>query len=438
MVTILSTSSEESFKQRFDTTESVLIPIFVDDVAHPCHNQLSLLYIRFLDNGDEVVIPFNHSEGKPWAGVPEGRVYKFVPNRKEFQHALPLSKVIDVNLLQYVDNGSPMTLKLEDTKAHTLIKRNYPPQLHNVNRIIPLSKQVEACQLLSSKMVQIIEKYRLNLTDPAFHFLNFNATDVFQQIESSGVYKDEKLVYSEYNIFTTTGRPSNRFGGVNFAALNKEDGTRKAFTSRFGKDGVLILLDYDAYHLRLIAELIGFKFPPGNVHEYLGKLYFKTATPTAEQYNESKRTSFQLLYGGITDEYRHVPFFIEVQKFVDFLWNAFLKNKYIQSPIGQRKLYEKNMSQIHAQKLFNYFIQLHETEHNVMTLEKVLPLFHERQSKLILYTYDSILIDFDYNDGPDFIRKVKSTLECDNSFPVKVYLGSTYHDLVNVTDRFHT
>jgi len=437
MVTILTPDDRESFIRRLDTTETIIIPILADDTAHPCDNLPSLVYIRFLDNGDEFVVPHNHSEVVSWPWTYNGNAYKFVPNRKEFRHLFPLSKVIDVNLLQYVDSGIPIDLKLIDTKAHTLIKRNYPKRFINVNRIIPLSKHIESCQVLSSKMLEVIEANRLNIDDPSFQFLNYNATDVFQQIESSGIHKDGKLVYSEYNLFTATGRPSNRFGGINFAALNKGDGTRLAYTSRFTV-GMMILIDYDAYHLRLIANLIGYKFPPGNVHEFLGKMYFKTDTLTEEQYNESKRISFHMLYGSVSDEYRHIPFFDAVRIFVDYLWISFLKNKYIVSPIGQRKLYSKSMELMHSSKLFNYFIQLHETEHNVMTLEKVLPLFHERRSKLVLYTYDSILIDFHPEDGLDFIRKVKTALECENEYPAKVYVGSTYHELTNVTDRFQS
>ena len=38
------------------------------------------------------------------------------------------------------------------------------------------------------------------------------------QIERNGLKTYEKIVYSEYNPYTSTGRPSNRFGGMNFAA----------------------------------------------------------------------------------------------------------------------------------------------------------------------------------------------------------------------------
>lgn len=459
MVTILDIGGLDRFKHRFDSTETILIPIFSDTASHPCNNKLCLLYVRFLDYGDVYIIPFDHSES-PTLIMPSkylsGDKNKFVPNRKEIRHTfLPLRNVLDTNLLQYVNSGQSTPFVLEDTTAHKVIKRNYPNQ-RNINRVIPLSKHIEACEVLSSKMLDSITKTRSKIDDPAFHFLNNNAIDVFQQIEHAGIHisrqiykkhfgenteryitKDDKT-FSEYNLFTTTGRPSNRFGGINFAALNKEDGSRSAFTSRFGDNGMLVLIDYEAYHLRLIAELIGFKFPDGSIHDYLGRIYFNTNELTEEQYNESKKTSFQLLYGGVTDEYKHVPFFAEVQKFSDYLWELFQKTGYIISPIGQRKLYGTNMTHMHPQKLLSYLIQLHETEHNIMTLEKVLPLFDGHKSKLFLYTYDSVLIDFHQDDGADFIRRVKTTLECENTYSTKVYVGSNYHDLVGVTDCFRS
>jgi len=455
MVTILHHDMMESFQRKLESTEAIFIPIFVDTVAHPCNNHPSLIYIRFLDyGGEEFIHVYDHSEAEPSSVLPKyfsNEKYKYVPNRKEMLHVGPFEKLIDVNLLQYVNSGIPIDLHLEDTKAHTLIKRNFPNH-RNLNRVIPLSKHIEACRVLSLKMIKIIMDNVMNINTPPFQFLNFAATDVFQQIERVGIHVDRRrfgpeftrhisdgnLTYSEYNFFTSTGRPSNRFGGMNFAALNREDGTRKAFTSRFGKDdGMMVYIDYDAYHLRLIAELLGFKFPPGNVHDYLGKMYFKVNELTEEQYDESKRISFHMLYGGIKDEYRSVPFFARVQKFVDFLWDDFQSKGCIVSPIGQRELYRTNMGHMHPQKLFNYFIQLHETEQNVMALEKVLPLFHKHNSKLVLYTYDSILIDFDITDGIELIHKVKTTLECESTYPVKVYVGNNYQELTNVTDRFH-
>ena len=114
-------------------------------------------------------------------------------------------------------------------------------------------------------------------------------------------------VYSQYNYHTTTGRPSNAFGGFNFAAMSKEDGTRAAFCSRFER-GALVEMDFDSYHVRLIATVIGYELPESSIHDYLGRFYFDTTELTEEQRAESKAITFRLLYGGIDAEFLSIHF----------------------------------------------------------------------------------------------------------------------------------
>ena len=99
-----------------------------------------------------------------------------------------------------------------------------------------------------------------------------NIVQTFSKIETNGLYTKDGYEYTKYNVYTTTGRPSNSNKGINYAALNKDDGTREKYISRF-ENGKLIEFDYDAYHLRLIANLIGIDQPPGSFHKR--KLYKK-------------------------------------------------------------------------------------------------------------------------------------------------------------------
>jgi hypothetical protein len=67
---------------------------------------------------------------------------------------------------------------------------------------------------------------------------------MFYAIEQAGLTVDiplyeqyfeqdtEGVVYTQYNFKTLTTRPSNTFNGINYAALNKENGCRKAFIAR--------------------------------------------------------------------------------------------------------------------------------------------------------------------------------------------------------------
>ena len=58
-------------------------------------------------------------------------------------------------------------------------------------------------------------------------------------------------------------RPSNKFKGVNYAALNKDNGCRESFIPRNSK---FIEIDISAYHPTLASKLIGYKFPTSDIH----------------------------------------------------------------------------------------------------------------------------------------------------------------------------
>jgi len=91
---------------------------------------------------------------------------------------------------------------------------------------------------------------------------------------------------------------------------------------------------------------------------------------------------------------------------------------------------------MNANKLFNYTIQLMETENNMKVLSELIPNIQDYKSKLILYSYDSFLLDFNMEDGLDYIKKVKEILEQKGKFPVKVSWGLNYHEMKDITEKF--
>ena len=213
---------------------------------------------------------------------------------------------------------------------------------------------------------------------------------------------------------------------VDFAALNKSDRSREKFISRFGSEGKLVEFDYDAYHLRLIADKVEYEFPEGSVHEHMAKYYNC-------DYEESKRRSFQYLYGGIPIEVWQLnPFFSSVYDYVNNLWNIYKEEHFIKSDIYSREIKGSNFN---ANKLFNYYIQLLETETNVVVIKKVRQLMNKYKSKFILYSYDSFLFDMHIEDGLPFLKELKDVLE-NNKFPTKVAWGKNYDDLVDITEKF--
>ena len=193
---------------------------------------------------------------------------------------------------------------------------------------------------------------------------------------------------------------------------------------------MLIEMDYDAYHLRLIGEVVGYKFPKGSVHKHMAKLY-------KVDYEEAKSLSFQYLYGHIPDDVlKSNPFFKKVQVYIDEVWKRYKSNNFIESDIYNKRIYRNNLSDMNKNKVFNYLIQLMETESNMSMLTQLVPKIKDYKSKLILYSYDSFLFDFHIKDGLDFIKMVKATIEQKGKYPVKVAKGWNYHEMKDITRKF--
>ena len=413
-----------NFIEGYSTEDSIVIPIFCDDNKHPVDTDISLLYVQLM-SGKEFLLPFNHSETLN-IDIPllKTDTKKYTYDRKKLIHFTELNNVIDVNLLHYMATNEPLHIEEIDTNAHHFFNMMYYRK-KNINTIIPALKHLEYCRELAKVLKDTIEKYEEHVNVS----YNNDVLDNLTYIEQNGLQMANEVAYSEYNIYTSTGRPSNRFGGVNFAALNKKDESRKPYISRF-KNGVLVEMDYDAYHLRLIGEVVDYKFPKGSVHEHMAKLY-------SVDYEEAKRLSFQYLYGHLPQDVIQMnPYFSKVYDYIRDLWKEYNSKEFIVSDIYSRRIYKKNLSDMNASKLFNYTIQLMETENNMKVLSELIPQIKEDKSKLILYSYDSFLLDFNMEDGLNYLKKVKKILEQNDKFPVKVSWGLNYHEMKDITEKF--
>ena len=413
----------KKFLKDFKSKESIILPIEQDSNLHPQKSKLSLLYVNTFD--DEYVLPINHNECLN-IDLPnlktKNKVYTL--NRKKLLHFLDLDNVIDVSMMSYMRTGKVLELDNLNTTAHDFLNMKFYKK-KNINTVIPVLKHIEKCRKISTMLQNNIEKYseyvNVSYNDDILNNLSF--------IEKNGLMTTEGKVFSEYNLYTSTGRPSNRFGGINFAALNKKDGSRKKFISRF-KNGVLVEMDFDAYHLRLIADKINYEFPQGSVHEHMAQFY-------GVDYEEAKRLSFQYLYGYIPEDVIQInPYFSKVHDYIEGLWNIYKNDDFVESDIYKRRIYKENLLDMNANKLFNYTIQLMETENNMKVLSALIPEIREYKSKLILYSYDSFLLDFNIEDGLDYLMKVKNILEQDKKYPVKVSWGLNYHDMEDITEKF--
>ena len=104
------------------------------------------------------------------------------------------------------------------------------------------------------------------------------------------------------------------------------------------------------------------------------------------------------------------------------MWEEYKRVGYTTLPNG-RKIVQENAN---PQKLFNYYIQCLETVNNVKKLSKLKEYLQNKQSKVLLVVYDSILIDYSAEDGKRTLADIKNILE-EDGYRVKAKKGHNYN-----------
>ena len=292
----------------------------------------------------------------------------------------------------------------------------------DINTFIPVVKHYEMCEQIYNDLKININKNKTDYDE----FFNHRVSVVFNAIERNGIQihndtfeeyfhpVDGRQVYTQFNLKTTTTRPSNKFKGVNYAALNKENGCRKSFIPR---NNSFIEMDISAYHPSLSCRLVDYNFPTVDIHSHLQQLY-------GVSYKESKELTFKQLYGGVFKQYKHLEFFSKIDIYVKELWNTFESNGEITCPISNFVYKKDTLENMNPQKLFNYLLQNLETSMNVRILWDILRVLRGNKTKLVLYTYDSFLFDWDEKEEQvmvqikDIFKKYK--------FNIKIKQGNDY------------
>lgn len=414
-------TSYEQYKQlleRMNRDECILTPIFRDPYYHRVENSILCVAVTFMTE-DTYILSISHDDA-PMFDVPSGnKVYS--DN--------------DINILAYVNNQPLIHKELPPYATST---QNQFGMFRDTNKLIPLTVWGKVLREYNVKLLQLLRRYHQTIDTPAYTFTK-ELSEVLQDIEVSGLTVDKtqlrlhydtkveryfktNKVFSEYNIFTTTGRPSNRFGGINFSALNKSDGSRETFISRY-TNGVLVQFDFEAYHLRLIADEYNITLPQGSLHTELAKIYFNTDTITDDLYMASKQKTFEIMYG-MSDETYGIPLFEHIVKLRKV--NT-LNNGMMTLPSGMTIC----MQQPNPSKAFNYYVQSLEIVKTLPKLRRVLTLLKDTPHRLILYTYDSILLDMQMFDQ-ELVQVVTEILEEHGKFPVRIYVGENYNNITEI------
>ena len=321
--------------------------------------------------------------------------------------------------------------RLEYTKENTTLNYFYNKfkDQYNINQLVPISKLYESSEKIYNQIKKAIE---IEIPD-CFDFYNKTATNVFFLLEQSGlgVYYEafnklftprnpiyntvDNSVFTNYNLYNATSRPTNAFNSVNFAALPKSNEHRKCFRPT---GDYFVELDFDGYHLRLLADQIGYKLTDESAHKQLAKLYFDKEEITDEEYAEAKQINFHAIYGKIPEKWAFLDIFERIDKFIKELWARYETDGKVLAPISG-KPFTKKLKDMNPQKLMNYVMQSLETSRNIIILKEVLRYLKDKKTKAVLYTYDSILFDFNKEDGKELLENLEEILSENGKYPVK-------------------
>ena len=410
--------------------------------THPELSQPSLIYIRSFEDSQGYIIPVDHSEG---INVNFNRVLEVIQSidtlytldKKFLLYFIKHPKIIDVGLL-YSLNEYKVLEELPNPKIiQQLHQRN--PNYVELNRLIPISIQFSRCEDNFMRTQKIVNRYRKFLNDPSWEFHNKDLIGVFYLIEKNGIHVRRKeflqdlntgiaekfltgdTVFSYYKLNNITGRPSNSFNGFNFLAIPKTEIRRNIVP---GND-LLMEVDFDGYHIRILGELLGHNFTEESIHTQLGRLYFNKQNLTKEEYKQSKQKTFQCLYSGRIQEVVHIDFFKKVYDYSESLWKEFTYKGEIRVP-RSNKIFTQDTPDLNQQKLLSYVIQNLETFRNVSILKQVLKLLHNRKSKIILNVYDALLFDIDSEENNILLPSLIESITENGKYPVKIKYGKDY------------
>lgn len=411
---------------------------FIDLIAtseenHPRLTSPSVLYYNDFQKG--YIIPINHEEGFSMSMEDVqsiiqscSTIYLFDKKWHSYFLDLPENTVDVYYTMLDIDGSIPGNLD-----CHTTIHSDFYNRFkynESVNTLIPISKHYERCECMFELIKHYIGK-EVNLPWQNTY------TDVYRWVEEQGIKIDDKLfdkyfeptwkarsirngkIYTKYNLYNITSRPTNAFNSINFLAFTKDNNSRTAFIP---ENDAFVEFDFDGYHLRLIANMLNIELPVDqSIHEFLGKQYFNVDTLTEAEYGESKKITFRQLYNGVEEDVKHIELFKLTEIFIQSMWQEYQEKGYVRLPNG-RKLVQDKPS---PQKLFNYYIQCLETVNNVKKLAKLKELLQDKKSKVVLVVYDSILIDFAKEDGRETLNNIKTILE-ENGYVVKTQIGANY------------
>jgi hypothetical protein len=402
----------------FNEKPSVCIPITSNPTKHPSDVQIVGMYFLFID-GDEQYLNFTHpDEIDTDITLNEINLHPktVVFNKKSLVYN-GVCGGIDLNsYLHYYTSDYINPKEFYPKGMETLANKFY--KIEDLGHVIPLSKQLEWARKIARYVMNVY--FDNPISQSCIDYCN-DFINVFHEIEKNDILVGDEWKKQNYMWYTATGRPSNAWAGFNFSAMNKKDGSRDKIRSRF-EGGKIVQFDYDAFHIKLLAKILEYKFE-SHPYEQIQKDLMMDI-----DYDLFKGKVFQNIYGTITPEFMNHTFFRSVQALIDEMYD-----RYETDGIVKSWFYEKNFRDIKdatPNKVFNYVLQSLETEYNVRKIKSILPHIQNKQSVFMMYLYDAFIFDI-HPDETDLLDTLQSAFETDN-MSVKIYTGDDFGHIMRI------
>jgi hypothetical protein len=390
---------------------------------HPALNDVCLIYVRPTYDTKGYMLCIDHSETMSIGKTYVEKILQhidtvYVRDKKTFLYYFQLNKVIDISSVKHIETPTE--------PVFDIFYRKHPNKT-DINKIMPIVKHYEVCENIYNKLQQVILEPKpeyvkfYNKGALAFFGIEKNGIkinkDKFYKYyepnnESYSIYNDR--IFTQYNLNTTTRRPSNAFNSINFAALKKDNHSRSSFIP---SNNEFLEIDISAYHPTLAAKLVGYEFSNPDIHSEFAALY-------NVDYKTAKELTFKQLYGGVFKEYQHLEFFQKVQKYTSKAWEEFESSRIFTAPVSNYIFEKDKLKDMNPQKLFNYILQNLETSTNIQILLKIHKILANKNTKIVLYTYDSFLLDWDEDEEQE-LEQIKDIF-AEQNLLIKISRGRNY------------
>lgn len=408
----------EYLLNNINSEECFINIITINDFYHPKLTTPSLVY--FKPKGDKgYMLCIDHSETfsldfKDVISLLNKYKFIYCLDKKFHLYFLPANLgLIDINF----NLSKPINDSEYNTIAHNILY-NKVGNRNDVDKLVPVAKHYEKWETIHNELEH-------SFTQQNNEYFN-KLTNIFYLIESVGITVDKRLffkshppaiedrsfkynkIFTYYNLYNTTTRPTNSFNGINFSTLSKD--TRNGIIAA---NDFLIEIDFKEYHPRLIADQIGYEVDISIYEDIAVKLEITR--------DEAKKKTFQHLYG--TNEQIDLDFFKQINEFKHKKFKEYQQLGYLEL-FGAKRI---QIDDPNENKLLSYLIQSLETYNNVEVLSKILPLLQNINTKIIHYLYDSMLLDVAKDDEKTLKKIIK--IASSGGFPIKISHGKNYRDM---------